>query len=78
NRKDERQFPAQYQLLTDSFLTKNELASWKIDGNKASGTHALIDDFRILTRLHEAGPLWGNSESGKTAVQIGKEPEKYN
>ncbi|MFB4185345.1 MULTISPECIES: lipoprotein YdaJ [Bacillus amyloliquefaciens group] len=78
NRNDERQFQAQYQLLTDSFLTKNELVSWKIDGNKASGANALIDDFRIMNCLNEAGTLWGNSEYGKTAVQIGKALEKYN
>ncbi|MFY1590438.1 lipoprotein YdaJ [Bacillus sp. J14] len=78
SRKDERQFQAQYQLLTDSFLMKNGLVSWKIDRNKASGTNALIDDFRIMGCLNEAASLWGNSEYGKTAVQIGKALEKYN
>jgi hypothetical protein len=57
---------------------KNGLVSWKIDRNKASGTNALIDDFRIMGCLNEAASLWGNSEYGKTAVQIGKALEKYN
>ncbi|MCP6683288.1 lipoprotein YdaJ [Bacillus nakamurai] len=77
-RKDEEHFQAHYRLLIDSFLTKNGLVAWKIEQNKASGTNALIDDFRIMVSLNHAASLWGNSEYGQTARKIGASLKKYN
>jgi hypothetical protein len=68
NRKDER-------ILKSSIKALAPLALFPSIFHDTSPFFVRNESVRSL---NEAGTLWGNSEYGKTAVQIGEALEKYN
>ncbi|MEK3766287.1 MULTISPECIES: glycosyl hydrolase family 8 [unclassified Solibacillus] len=68
---DEQRFDEQVGILSEYFMTKDSLVSWRYEDGMHFGTNALIDDFRIMTGLNEAGNLWGNKKYKEMAVAIG-------
>lgn len=69
---DKQRFEEQVKIVTDHFITKDALISWRYSDGQASQTNALIDDFRIMTALNNASEIWDNKKYKKLATTIGK------
>ena len=60
-RKDQQLFNKILSYVTEN-MWREGLVAWKVDGNKASGVNALLDDLRIMNALNSAQDLWGGYE----------------
>ena len=73
---DQVRFNEQFEVMNDYFLEKKFIV-WRIDGKKQASVNALIDDFRIIQALMEAGEKWNDKRYIALGKTLGKNLVKY-
>jgi predicted nucleic-acid-binding protein len=73
---DQARFDEQLEVINNYFLEKKFIV-WRIDGKKQATVNALIDDFRIMRALFDAGEKWHDERYITLGKSIGKNIVKY-
>lgn len=76
-KNDYVQFDEQVEILKTYFLTKDNLVTWELQGEKKAPVNALIDDLRIIDALFTAGEKWNDKGYRKLAEKMSMQLVTY-